>query len=204
MVSAPSMIRVRLGELSDLPQLEIIELETAPMFPPSALPPELARPLPTAVLAAGVAASLLWVAENAPAEVVGFVVCERFASALHIAEMDVRPSFGRKGVGTRLLFQVCAAAKDFGLQFVTLTTFSHLPWNAPFYAKHGFSALENLEEFPHLEAALRHERERGLDNRIAMIKGLVSGRQQTELVANQSSKRAQYQSALSTYMWTFL
>ena len=164
------MIRVRLGKLSDLPRLEIIERETAPMFPPSALPPELAQPLPEAVLAAGIAASLLWVAQSASAGVVGFVVCERLASCLHIAEMDVRPSFSRKGIGTGLLLQACASAKDFGLLFVTLTTFSHLPWNAPFYAKHGFAEVQSLEQFPHLEAALRHERNRGLENRIAMVK----------------------------------
>ena len=164
------MVRLRLAKLSDLPPLEIIERETAEMFPPSALPPEHAQPLPEAVLAAGISASLLWVAECASGGVVGFVLCERLASCLHIAEMDVRPSFGRKGIGTQLLSQACAAAKDFGLQFITLTTFSHLPWNAPFYAKHGFAEVRSLEQVPHLEAALRHERNRGLENRIAMVK----------------------------------
>ena len=164
------MVRVRLAKLSDLPPLEIIERETAEMFPPSALPPEHAQPLPEAVLAAGISASLLWVAECASGGVVGFVLCERLASCLHIAEMDVRPSFGRKGIGTQLLSQACVAAKDFGLQFVTLTTFSHLPWNAPFYAKHGFAEVRSLEQVPHLEAALRHERDRGFENRIAMVK----------------------------------
>src|SRR5439155_22101047 len=164
------MLRVRLGELSDLPRLEIIEHEPAAMFPASVLPPETAQPLPRAELAAGMTASLLWVAESASAGPVGFVVCERFTSCLHIGEMDLRPSFGRRGIGTRLLFHACAAAKDFGLQFVTLTTFSHLPWNAPFYAKHGFAAVQSLEHVPHLKAALRHERNRGLENRIAMVK----------------------------------
>ncbi|HEX6004210.1 MAG TPA: hypothetical protein VFZ14_09470, partial [Burkholderiales bacterium] len=61
------MVRVRSGELRDLPQLEIIERETATMFPPSALPPELAEPVPEAELAAGIAASLLWIADSASA-----------------------------------------------------------------------------------------------------------------------------------------
>jgi GNAT superfamily N-acetyltransferase len=91
-------------------------------------------------------------------------------TTLHIAEMNVRPSFGRKGIGTQLLSQACAAAKDFGLQFVRLTTFSHLRCNAPFYAKHGFAEVRSLEQVPHLEAALRHERDRGFENRIAMVK----------------------------------
>ncbi len=70
----------------------------------------------------------------------------------------------------RLLLHVCAAARNSGLQFVTLTTFSHLPWNGPFYAKHGFAAVQTLGQFPHLRAAVRRERERGLENRIAMVK----------------------------------
>jgi len=164
------MLRIRLGELGDLPRLETIERETAAMFPPSTLPPDLAQPMPQAELAAGIDASLLWVAEWVSAGPVGFVLCERHTSSLHIREMDVRPSFGRRGVGTRLLSQTCAAAKGCSLRFVTLTTFSHLPWNAPFYAKRGFVVAQTFEQFPHLEAFLRHERERGLENRIAMVK----------------------------------
>jgi len=164
------MLRIRLGELSDLPRIEMIECETATMFPPSTLPPELAQPLPEAELRDGIAASLLWVAESASAGPVGFVVCERVSYCLHIREMDVRPSFGRRGIGMRLLLHVCAAARNSGLQFVTLTTFSHLPWNGPFYAKHGFAAVQTLGQFPHLRAAVRCERERGLENRIAMVK----------------------------------
>jgi GNAT superfamily N-acetyltransferase len=165
------MIRLRPGRLSDLPQLEIIGQEAALLFPRSDLPPELAQPVSPIELAQGVAASLLWVAESTPEEApVGFVVCERFPSCLHIVEMDVRPSFGRRGIGTRLLLHACAAAKDFGLPFVTLTTFRHLPWNAPFYAKHGFVVARKLGRFPHLEEALRQERARGLKHRIAMVK----------------------------------
>jgi GNAT superfamily N-acetyltransferase len=164
------MVRVRSGQLRDLPQLEIIERETATMFPPSALPPELAEPVPEAELAAGIAASLLWIADSASAGPVGFVVCERFTACLHVREMDVRPSFGRRGIGTRLLLHACAAAKNFGLRFVTLTTFSHLPWNAPFYARHGFVVVQSLDAFPHLEAALRHESDRGLEHRVAMVR----------------------------------
>lgn len=164
------MLRIRLGELGDLSRLETIERETAAMFPPSTLPPKFAQPVPQAELAAGIDACLLWVAECASAGPVGFVVCERHTPSLHIREMDVRPSFGRRGIGTRLLLQTFSAAKGSGLQCVTLTTFSHLPWNAPFYAKRGFVVVQSFERFPHLEAALRHERDRGLKNRIAMGK----------------------------------
>ena len=163
-------MRIRRGELGDLPRIERIERETASMFPPSVLPPELAQPLPGDAVAAGIAASLVWIAEGDSVDAVGFILCERYAACLHVREMDVRPAFGRHGIGTQLLLHAFAAAMDLGLHFVTLTTFGHLPWNAPFHARRGFTPIRRLAPFPHLHLALRHERERGLENRVAMIR----------------------------------
>lgn len=164
------MVRIRLGKLSDLPALEQIERETALMFASDDLPAHLALPLPHEDVVDGVSSSLLWVAEVDLAPI-GFVLCERPESLyLHIKEMDVRPSHGRMGVGALLLRHACAAARRLGLQFVTLTTFSHLPWNAPFYAKHGFDVVNDLGAYPHLSVILERERALGLRNRIAMLK----------------------------------
>ncbi|RTL50128.1 MAG: N-acetyltransferase [Rhodocyclaceae bacterium] len=166
------MIRVRPGNLTDLSALEQIERETAPMFEPADLPAALASPLPTSEVVAGVSESLLWVAEEvATLTQVGFVLCERVSlGCLHIREMDVRPAFGRRGIGAMLLAHVCTVADDLGLQFVTLTTFSHVPWNAPFYAKNGFRVPDDSALFSHLTLILERERELGLGNRIAMVK----------------------------------
>ncbi|MEO8523215.1 MAG: GNAT family N-acetyltransferase [Caldimonas sp.] len=167
-------IHIRPGKLSDLARLELIERETAAMFPPSDLPPEFAQPLPEAVLIEAMAGSLLWVAECESAGVAGFVVCSRQASCVHIVEMDVRPSHGRRGIGARLLMQACRVANRHGSRIATLTTFSHFPWNAPFYAKHGFVEIADVDQFPHLKEALRHERACGLANRVAMVRRAAS------------------------------
>lgn len=165
------MIRIRPGDLKDIPALESIELETARLFSPLDLPASLAQPLPEAYVAAGISASLLWVAEVSSSRPVGFVLCERPSpSCLHIREMDVHPRLGRRGIGARLLAHACVAAHGFGLTFVTLTTFSHLQWNAPFYSKHGFRVLEDFATFPYLAATLEHERSLGLRNRVAMVR----------------------------------
>ena len=163
-------VRIRRGELRDLARIDLIERETATMFPPSVLPPELAEPMPGEEVAAAIAALLVSIAESDSGDAAGFVLCERYATCLHVREMDVRPDFGRRGIGTQLLLHACAAAMQLGLRFVTLTTFAHVPWNAPFYARRGFTPIRRLAPFPHLDAALRHERERGLENRIAMIR----------------------------------
>jgi len=167
---AADTVAIRRGEPGDLAALADIELESARMFPTSTLPPELARPLPAEQVAAGIAESRVWVADGGPTGPVGFVLFEEAGACLHIAEMDVRPSFGRRGIGTRLLALAGPVARDRGLRFITLTTFAHIPWNAPFYARRGFTAIVDLVPFPHLARALVAERRRGLRQRVAMAK----------------------------------
>jgi hypothetical protein len=51
---------------------------------------------------------------------------------------------------------------------VTLTTFEHVPWNAPFYARLGFQQLDEHSLSPAMAQRLRSERETGLRQRVAM------------------------------------
>jgi GNAT superfamily N-acetyltransferase len=164
------MLRIRLAHLADLPHLAQIERETAAMFPDSVLPARLAKPVARAEMARGVAQSLLWVAERAPDQLEGFVLCRRRRRCLHICEMDVRPRCGRQGIGRGLLLHALFAARRLDVQYVTLTTFSNLPWNAPFYARHGFAPVNDFRTFGHLVRILRRERQHGLDHRIAMVR----------------------------------
>lgn len=154
----------------DLPALHRIEREAAALFPASVLPPQLATPLPQEVLQACLAASVLWVADEEAFGPVGFIAARTCDGSLHLVEMDVLPSRGRQGTGTRLLQHLCEVARQRGHAHITLTTFAQLPWNAPFYARHGFAEVTNFGAFPQLAAALQSERERGFENRIAMAK----------------------------------
>jgi len=58
------------------------------------------------------------------------------------------------------------AARSRGLAAVALTTFRHVSWNGPFYARYGFVELDNPE--PRLAELVTAETGRGLPNRIAM------------------------------------
>lgn len=171
--SEPIDVFVRPGVGRDLPAIESIEREAATMFCADDLPPALAQPMQHAELAAAIARSLLWVAQEPRFGAIGFIACRTSAASLHIAEMDVRPRYGRRGAGQALLSYACAAAKVRGLRFLTLTTFAHLPWNAPFYARHGFEVATEVTAFPHLAAALLREHDRGLRHRVAMVKRLT-------------------------------
>jgi len=163
-------LRFRRGTLVDVPHLENVERDAAAIFPVSALPPSLA-PLAKEAFIEGISNGLLWVAETVEGVIVGFLMARREGSSLHVLEMDVLPEYGRQGVGTKLLLDACEIAAAQRLRFITLTTFEHFPWNAPFYAKRGFSSVPaDPSAFPHLAAALRYESEQGLERRIAMMK----------------------------------
>lgn len=165
-------VHVRQAVAEDIPALQRIEAEAAAMFPPGTLPEKLQQPMDKDALASALGAMLLWVAEVDGAGVVGFASASRHGTCLHIDEMDVSPAYGRRGIGARLVKQVADAAKATGASHITLTTFAHLPWNAPFYGKQGFALLESLGPFTHLEPIVAHEHAAGLQQRVAMVRGV--------------------------------
>jgi GNAT superfamily N-acetyltransferase len=166
-------VRLRPAIVQDLPALRDIEREAALLFPAGVLPPHLATPLPLEALQACLAASELWVADDEACGPVGFIAARTYGTSLHVVEMDVLPSRGRQGTGTRLLQHLGEVARRRGHLHLTLTTFADIPWNAPFYARHGFARVSDLGAFPHLLAALQSERERGLQGRVAMSRPLA-------------------------------
>ena len=83
----------------------------------------------------------LWVAlaKDVP---VGFAHAELIErAAVHLQEIAVRPEHGRRGLGTKLILQVCHWAARNEYRAVTLTTFRDVPWNMPFYARLGFDVV---------------------------------------------------------------
>jgi hypothetical protein len=63
---------------------------------------------------------------------------------------------------------VVAWARAQRLPALTLTTFRHLPWNAPFYQRLGFRILSAHEHTPAISAVLVDQEGRGLTQRVAM------------------------------------
>jgi len=109
------------------------------------------------------AAGRLWVAlvEHRP---VGFAHVILLASGQpHLEEMDVLPEFGRRGIGAALLAAVQDWARGGGHRALTLTTFRHLPWNMPFYARHGFREVADDDLSNELRAIVADEAARGLE-----------------------------------------
>ena len=100
---------------------------------------------------------------------VGFVIVLTVDNVLHIDELDVLPEFGRRGIGAALLEHVCDRAAANGFVAATLSTFRDIPWNAPFYSKHGFQILEPAEFTPWMMRLRETESSKGLRNETRVI-----------------------------------
>lgn len=94
---------------------------------------------------------------------VGFARLEIVDGHAHVEQLSVHPAHGRRGVGASLLLAACRWAVDQGHTVVTLCTFADVPWNAPFYARHGFVPVSDAELTPGLRALRQRELELGLD-----------------------------------------
>jgi GNAT superfamily N-acetyltransferase len=77
--------------------------------------------------------------------------------------LSVVPDHGRQGHGTALLAQVAGYARRHNYAAVTLTTFTDIPFNAPYYAKHGYTMIADEDLGPELRALRNFEAEHGLD-----------------------------------------
>jgi GNAT superfamily N-acetyltransferase len=122
------------------------------------------------------AQGLLWVALDSAGDVAGFALVGRSRAhpRAHLAELDVHPAHGRRGLGAALVEAVCAWASEATLDAVTLTTFRDVPWNAPWYQRLGFAEIPETALDAELRQVLRAEVENGLDRsqRVAMRRTL--------------------------------
>lgn len=163
--------------MEDLPYLAEVEKAAAALFPPEVLPEclrESAAPL--AVLEEAVCNRALWVArfsgEGGAALPVGFALLSFVDELAYLAELDVLPEHGRKGLGRGLIHEAAVRAREEGFSALHLTTFRKLPWNAPFYSRLGFEFLESDKSCGVLpwaiEAILEEEKAQGMNGRVAM------------------------------------
>ncbi len=106
---------------------------------------------------------------------VGFAVVEPLKGSLHLEEISVDPAWGGRGVGARLLEHVVALARRRGLPAVTLCTFVDVPWNAPWYRRHGFEVIPPAAQSVELTARAGDDAARGLDARSRVVMGRSVG-----------------------------
>ena len=117
----------------------------------------------TSVLRSAAEEHRLWVATVGD-KTVGFAHVELLAAGSpHLEELDVHPRYGRRGLGTALVREVCSWIRASGFRRLTLTTFREPPWNMPFYARVGFVELPRRDWGAELALLVANETGRGLD-----------------------------------------
>lgn len=169
------MYRIAAARPKDLPLLPGIELAAATLLVGHAPESVLAGTTSQSELEHALRRGHLWVA-LADDVAVGFAQIEVLAPGVaHLAEVDVHPEHGRRGLGSRLVMTVCGWAAANGYSWLTLTTFRGVPWNMPFYARLGFEEIPPEDLTPVLLAIIDDEARRGLDphRRVAMRRSCV-------------------------------
>jgi GNAT superfamily N-acetyltransferase len=165
-----SRVSIRLAEACDASQLAEIERSAGELF--RALP-DLAwisdEPIGSAdEFLPLILAGTVWVAEDGASALVGELRGRIAGDELHIVELAVSSAFQQRGIGRALIDAAAFWARGRGLGALTLTTFRHVAWNAPFYARYGFVELAGAGLDERLGTILQAETANGLPNRCAM------------------------------------
>lgn len=121
------------------------------------------EPPPVEELARYVRAGLARVADDETGRPVAYLIADRVDGNLHVEQVTVHPDSARRGVGRALLDHTAGRARDEGAAALTLTTFTEVPWNAPYYERCGFRVLAERELTPGLREIRRAEATHGLD-----------------------------------------
>lgn len=82
---------------------------------------------------------------------------------LHLEQLSVAAWGARRGLGRELIEHSARSARARDMAALTLTTFTEVPWNAPYYERLGFRPLAEAEWTPGLRRIRHEETAAGLD-----------------------------------------
>ena len=153
-----SDIRIRLATEADIPALQAVERDAAEVFHEADYWAPVLETVRTPLdHAQGIAGGHSWVAVDDAGAPIGFALGSIVDGHLHLFEMSVARAHQGQGLGARLLGVVIDHARWRFDPCVTLTTDRFVPWNTPFYARHGFIALDSARLSHELAAVFQAE-----------------------------------------------
>lgn len=172
-------MRIRPAAKADLPTLQDIERAAGEPFRALAMA-AIADDAPFSIetLESYRAAGRAWVATEADTQqALAYLIHDPVDAAEHIEQVTVHPRAAHRRIGQALIEHTADRAREAGREALTLTTFTDVPWNAPYYARIGFRVLGEAELTPGLRRIRAHEAELGLDRwpRVAMRRELTRG-----------------------------
>ena len=161
---------VRVVRDEDLPLLREIERVSGQRFREFGLD-QVADDEPASIeeLADYAAGGRAWVAADAEGAPVGYILVDAVDGATHIEQVSVTPDHQGRGLGRALVERAAQWAAGQNMTALTLTTFSHIPWNRPLYEHLGFRVLADDELGPGLRAVRKTETAHGLDPTLRVV-----------------------------------
>lgn len=133
---------IRVARASDLLRYAIIERAAATLYAPWGLDGAFAEtPTATERVREAIDRGELIVATDEDDMMIGYALVGTDADDLHLEELAVEPTFGRRGHGTALLHATVALAREKKVGRVTLVTLDFVPFGKAYYARRGFSLL---------------------------------------------------------------
>lgn len=154
---------IRAATTADLERIQEIEIAAAELFRAIGMDAIADDPPPSAEqLAAYIAAGTAWVATGPEVGTIGYILVDGHAGWSHIEQVTVHPHYARRGVGAALIDHVDERARSQGQSFLSLTTFSRVPWNGPYYESLGFRHLPEPEWPAHFRSLVEREADHGL------------------------------------------
>ena len=163
--------RIRPAHLTDVPRLREIEVAAGAGFRDLDMAAIADDDPPTAeVLEGYVSDGRAWVATDETDRPVAYLIADTVDDAAHIEQVSVDPAYARLGLGAALIDVAEAWGRDRSLFALTLTTFTEVPWNAPYYRRLGFQEIPGGKLGDGLRQLRDHEAHLGLDRwpRVAM------------------------------------
>jgi predicted N-acetyltransferase YhbS len=156
-------MEIRLARAEDLDALTEIEADADLRYADS-VHPEMASgaTFPRDVLARGIERNWIIVASE-DERVVGWVLLTRSGDEFCVAQISVRRDVGGRGVGDALMKTVIASARGMGYGSIVLNTQTDVPWNRPWYEKHGFVVVDESDWTDDMHVIRREQTESGLD-----------------------------------------
>lgn len=155
---------IRMASEADLPVLRDIERAAGRWFAEIGMT-EVAmdEPPSPAMFSEFRARGRAWVYADESDAPIAFALAGVVDGNAHLEQVSVHPDHAGNRIGQALITQVMSWARTAGFPALTLTTFTEVPWNGPYYEQLGFRYLSRPEETPGLREIRSAETARGLD-----------------------------------------
>lgn len=121
------------------------------------------EPLAAELLQQYVDAGRAWVSVTTADNPVAYLIADVVDGNAHLEQVSVDPEYAHRGLGRSLIDHMVNWARNGGLPAITLTTYTDVPWNGPYYARYGFRYLGDDELTDGLRLIRAEEGAHGLD-----------------------------------------